>query len=36
VAVILDEAAGSPEIASQINTVLLSALGIDPERGGYL
>ncbi|MGB4125224.1 MAG: flagellar basal-body MS-ring/collar protein FliF [Dethiobacteria bacterium] len=33
VAVILDETAGSPEIASQINTVLLSALGIDPERG---
>lgn len=33
VAVIVDEAAGNPEVASQITTVLVSALGIDPERG---
>ena len=30
---ILDEGAGSPEIASQISTVMVPALGIDPDRG---
>ncbi|NLA27167.1 MAG: flagellar M-ring protein FliF [Firmicutes bacterium] len=33
VAVVLDDAVGSPEVASQVSTVMLSALGIDPARG---
>lgn len=33
VAVILDESAGNPAVASQIDNVMVSALGIDPLRG---
>lgn len=33
VAVVLDAAAGEPEVIAQTNTVMQSALGIDPGRG---
>lgn len=33
VAVVLDAAAGNPEVIAQTNTVMQSALGIDPGRG---